>query len=249
MKSRELWKKQLMHEAEQGLANALSLTLETAPAGAVDWVDAHGFTPLMHACTEGHAAVVRLLCEAGATLDLCNPQSETALHLASSIGYTDVVHLLVEHGANPGLRTASGVTATELATQLGHESLAAFLSDGRVSGVTPASLSSEAASAQPDARDAAYALLDADLAPLSHEALSEVEAVLQLTLERIAQFKATPPHTTATGATAKQAPGQRLDSPAATISSTKNAAALARARLASTTPPEARPLAAAPAPC
>ena len=76
----------LVQQAEQGQAAALRASLQSicpAHPDAVDWADAHGFTLLMHACTEGHAAVVALLLGAGATVDACNPQRETALRLAS----------------------------------------------------------------------------------------------------------------------------------------------------------------------
>ena len=226
--------RQLVYEVEQGRAEALSSLLDEAPAGAVDWADAHGFTLLMHACTEGHGEVVQVLLDAGATLDLTNPQQETALHLASSIGYTDVVHLLVEHGADPSLQTASGVTASDLAAQLGHEALAAFLGAGSAAAKRPGrsgleSLAvSSSAPADEDARDVAHKLLDADLSQLSSEALDEVEAILQILQEQITALR------TAAAAPSAAAPAT------APGSSTKNTAALARAR-ASGTPPQARP--------
>ena len=77
----------LVQQAEQGQAAALRASLQSicpdTHPDAVDWADAHGFTLLMHACTEGHAAVVALLLGAGATVDACNPQRETALRMAS----------------------------------------------------------------------------------------------------------------------------------------------------------------------
>ena len=127
-----------MQQAEQGQAQAVQETLASAPPDAVDWRDAHGFTALMHACTEGHADVVRLLLRAGATVNMPNPQSETALHLAASIGYQEVVRLLVEAGADASLATASGVTAADLAASLGHDGIAAFLGHGSVVGVSSA---------------------------------------------------------------------------------------------------------------
>ena len=83
--SRDELIRKLVQQAEQGQAEALRATLQSRDThpDAVDWADAHGFTPLMHACTEGHAEVVALLLDAGAAPDSCNPQRETALHLAS----------------------------------------------------------------------------------------------------------------------------------------------------------------------
>ena len=301
--------RKLVQQAEQGQAAALRATLrsicpDTYP-DAVDWSDAHGFTPLMHACTEGHAEVVQLLLAAGAAPDACNPQRETALylasnpkpkpmpkpkpkpypnpkpnqalHLAASIGYGEVVRVLVEHGADQSLRTSSGVTASDLAAALGHETLAAYLSsdlssnssqiDKRSHGphgphsphsrpaasaaaaevelielgdAAPAGSSALLGSspAPPDARDtvrdAAYALLDAPLAQLSAEELDEIEAILQMTLEHIAELRlAAAAATTGLAPTAPAAAAPEAAAAAAAVdvtSSTKNTAALARAK-------------------
>lgn len=210
--------RRLVHQAEQGQAEQLKATLAAAPGSAVDWTDAHGFTPLMHACTEGHVAVVRVLLDAGATVDICNPQRETGLHLVASIGYIDLVRLLVEHGANTSLKTATGLTAAGLAASLGHDSIVDFLGHGSVVGIGGGEVDAGAAAAaasavddgaadavapagagppasEPQAsdhrepRDAAFALLEADLDALNAEALDEIETVLQMTLERIGQLR------------------------------------------------------------
>ena len=231
----------IVEQAEQGHAAALRVTLQRAPPGAVDWADAHGFTPLMHACTEGHAEVVQLLLSSSATLDSCNPQRETALHLASSIGYDVVVRMLVEHGADPSLRTSSGATASDLAASLGHESIVAYLGDSPtvsaasvVAEVGLASAASAGSSGLPDARDTAYALLDAPLAQLSGGELDEIESILQMTLEHIGQLRIA----AAAPAEAVEAPATPATSAAAAAwgeevaptCSTKNTAALARAK-------------------
>ena len=210
--------RRLVHQAEQGQAEQLKATLAAAPGSAVDWTDAHGFTPLMHACTEGHVEVVRVLLDAGATVDICNPQRETGLHLVASIGYIDLVRLLVEHGANTSLKTATGLTAAGLAASLGHDSIVDFLGHGSVVGigggevdagaaaaaasavddgaadaVAPASTGPPASEAQApghsEPRETAFALLEADLDALNAEALDEIETVLQMTLERIGQLR------------------------------------------------------------
>ena len=268
----------LVQQAEQGQAYALRATLQSicpdTHPDAVDWADAHGFTPLMHACTEGHAEVVTLLLAAGAAPDACNPQRETALHLAASIGYGEVVRVLIDHGADPSLRTCGGATASDLAAALGHESLVGYLTSDLSSasseiGHSPHSphsrpVASAAAaevelvelggaalvgsSAPPDARDTvretAYTLLDAPLAQLSGEELDEIESILQMTLEHIAELRlaaaaaelaAAAPTAAAPGALAAPAAPTAAAAAAAAaaadvISSTKNAAALARAK-------------------
>ena len=196
-----------------------------------------------------------------------------ALHLASSIGYGEVVRMLIDHGADPSLRTSSGVTASDLAAALGHESLVAYLSSlsshspqmGQSPHSPHSSHSSPVASAAevelvelgsaapagspapPDARDtvrdAAYALLDAPLAQLSGDELDEIESILQMTLEHIAELRlaaaaaglaAAAPTAAAPTAAAAAAPVALAVAAAAAAadvtSSTKNAAALARAK-------------------
>ena len=47
-------------------------------------MNGYGFTPLMHAAKEGHAAASKLLLEQGAAVNAANPEDgATALHLAA----------------------------------------------------------------------------------------------------------------------------------------------------------------------
>lgn len=67
----------------------------------LDAQNSRGWTPLMEAALRDHDAVVRLLIEAGATIDLTNEDGETALHLAAYFGATESARALLDGGADP----------------------------------------------------------------------------------------------------------------------------------------------------
>lgn len=75
----------------------------------VDAQDVYGDTALMDAASEGHFAIVRMLCEEfGADIDTSNRRGRTALHKAAFKGHVEVVEYLVDaRGAD--------VTAADLA--------------------------------------------------------------------------------------------------------------------------------------
>ena len=69
---------------------------------------------ITHSRDRGHANVVHLLLQSGATIDLQNNDGASALLFASYWGRAEVVHLLIDHGANPELADKQGATALEL---------------------------------------------------------------------------------------------------------------------------------------
>ena len=193
--------RRVMQLAEAGHADALKAALAAAPAGVVDRADENGFTALMHACTEGHGAAARILLAYGASVNLGNSHRETALHLASSLGHSPIVQLLLEHGADAQLLTASGATAAGLAESVGHHDIASMRTmyggsssreqiDGTIPKVSLAELPRASASRQADARDAAYALLECEVADLTTEGLNELDTILRMMLERIDDARA-----------------------------------------------------------
>ena len=122
--------------ADKGDARELAALLDALPAAATG-KDDHGFTPLMHAASEGHAHVLPLLIEAGAEVDAANDEGETALHIAASCGHEECVRILLRGGADPSLRGgADSLTAAEYAARLGFSHLA-FEVLPRPAGIDP----------------------------------------------------------------------------------------------------------------
>jgi ankyrin repeat protein len=86
-----------------------------------------GETALRWAASRGHEAVVSLLLEKGAILDLKDSLGQTELHQAASSGHEAVVRLLLEKGADAAAKDGYGYTALHRAAIIGHEAVARSL--------------------------------------------------------------------------------------------------------------------------
>jgi len=93
----------------------------------LDAADEAGWTALMHAADAGHGTVVRLLLDAGASVNLKNGVQETALHLAARQGRTEVARLLLNAGADFAARDADGRTPLFLAIERGRAGIIELL--------------------------------------------------------------------------------------------------------------------------
>jgi ankyrin repeat protein len=76
------------------------------------------WTPLMYAAREGALGSARILAEAGANLNLTEPDGSTALVLAIINGHYDTAALLVEKGADPNIADTSGMAALYAAVDM-----------------------------------------------------------------------------------------------------------------------------------
>lgn len=79
--------------------------------GVITVLPRGSWTPLMYAARQGSLAVARVLVEAGADLNLKDPEGTTALVLAILNLHFDTAALLVEKGADPNLADGTGMAA------------------------------------------------------------------------------------------------------------------------------------------
>jgi cytohesin len=75
-------------------------------------------TALMIAAREGSAGAAQVLAEAGANLDLTDPDGATALELAIMNSHYDTAALLLERGANPNIGDSAGMAALYAAVDM-----------------------------------------------------------------------------------------------------------------------------------
>ena len=89
----------LMDAAREGNLDALRPAIEADIP--LNMQDVDGNTMLMLAAYHGHAALVKLLAEHGADVDLLNDRGQSPLAGAVFKGFDDAVKVLVEAGADP----------------------------------------------------------------------------------------------------------------------------------------------------
>jgi ankyrin repeat protein len=77
-----------------------------------------GMTALLLAAREGAADGVRALVEAGADLNVADPDGTTPLVMAIINRHNDIAKFLIEHGANPNIADSTGMTALYAAVDL-----------------------------------------------------------------------------------------------------------------------------------
>ncbi len=75
----------------------------------------NGLTPLMAASMKGHVAVMELLIQRGADVNIRAMFGQTALHIAAEFGTPETVKVLLAHGADPHVADKNGLTALEIA--------------------------------------------------------------------------------------------------------------------------------------
>jgi uncharacterized protein len=79
----------------------------------------HGYwTPLMYAARQGSLDAAKTLVDAGANLNLTDPDGTTALDLAIINGHFDTAALLTERGADPNITDAAGMAALYAAVDI-----------------------------------------------------------------------------------------------------------------------------------
>ncbi|XP_059218769.1 ankyrin repeat and sterile alpha motif domain-containing protein 1B isoform X3 [Stomoxys calcitrans] len=97
---------------------------------SINGQDMNGYTPLHHACLNGHVEIVRLLLANDAMTDVPDIRGSTPLYLASWAGHQEIVKMLLMHNmrpANPNAQTSENETALHCAAQHGHNAAVAIL--------------------------------------------------------------------------------------------------------------------------
>jgi ankyrin repeat protein len=82
------------------------------------WLPPGGLTPLLLAARQGRVDAARALLDAGADIDLVDPDRHTPLIMALSNGHVDVAKLLIERGADVNMSDKVGQTALWAAVDL-----------------------------------------------------------------------------------------------------------------------------------
>lgn len=72
--------------------------------GSVHLTDAHGWTPLMRAASDGRAELVNDLLLWGSQVDVASTIGDQALHMATRRGHLGAVKVLLQARASPGTR-------------------------------------------------------------------------------------------------------------------------------------------------
>jgi len=139
----------LMGASEAGLLGFVNFFLHNEED--VNRVDDNGWTALMFASSKGHTPVVKVLCDAGASLNVKErSEGATALHLASSSGHKFVVEMLCAAGAFVNLQDdIRGQTSIHRASKCGHQQVVEVLCEANAAldvkdceGSTPLHLAS-----------------------------------------------------------------------------------------------------------
>mmetsp|Transcript_77836 Transcript_77836/g.195734 ORF Transcript_77836/g.195734 Transcript_77836/m.195734 type:complete len:708 (-) Transcript_77836:367-2490(-) len=90
-------------------------------------VDEHGVPPIRWAAENGHVHIIRLLHEAGASLDLADKvRHATPAHWAAVAGHVQVLRLLSQEEASLNIADKDGATAVHWAAFAGHAQVLKF---------------------------------------------------------------------------------------------------------------------------
>jgi len=122
------WKSTPLHRAAKGGSPTAAEILVVQGGAAVDAPAKGRYTPLMDACTYGHAACAKMLLDKGADPRLQSTLGRTALHYAAGYGHGECAEVLLS--AAPHLaqaRDLKGTLPADLAARYGNACVGAVL--------------------------------------------------------------------------------------------------------------------------
>ncbi len=95
----------------------------------IDALSIRSFTPLMIAVETQHVAIINLLLESGAQVNLTSANGRSALHFAASKGDLRIVRTLVQYGADVNIVSKFRLTPMISAAMMLHHDVVLFLKD------------------------------------------------------------------------------------------------------------------------
>jgi len=113
--------------ASEGDAQAVAAWLDEGGGVDARCAERTGATLLIAAATGGHEAMVRMLLQRGASVNLQSPIGCTALMGAAANGHTTIVQALLDAKADASLQATNGFTALVAAERLKHTATAQLL--------------------------------------------------------------------------------------------------------------------------
>ncbi|KFD57918.1 hypothetical protein M514_01151 [Trichuris suis] len=87
----------------------------------------NGRSPLLEACSNGHAQIVELLLQHNARIDVFDESGRTSLHMAAENGHVELCDLLIRNRAFINSKTKNGFTPLHFAAMEGHKAVVELL--------------------------------------------------------------------------------------------------------------------------
>uniref|UniRef100_A0A5S6QGH4 ANK_REP_REGION domain-containing protein n=1 Tax=Trichuris muris TaxID=70415 RepID=A0A5S6QGH4_TRIMR len=87
----------------------------------------NGRSPLLEACSNGHAQIVELLLQHNARIDVFDEIGKTSLHMAAENGHVELCDLLIRNRAFINSKTKNGFTPLHFAAMEGHKDVVELL--------------------------------------------------------------------------------------------------------------------------
>ncbi|XP_067414419.1 serine/threonine-protein phosphatase 6 regulatory ankyrin repeat subunit B-like [Emydura macquarii macquarii] len=95
----------------------------------------NGWSPLLVAADRGHTAIVKILLQHHARVDVFDEHGKAALHLAAENGHDQIADVLLGHKAFVNAKTKLGLTPLHLSAQNGYNHLVKLLTETHLASI------------------------------------------------------------------------------------------------------------------